>query len=217
MIDFNDPIFDLDDPIPPFPYDIDKYEHFKEKGSIKEEDIILTPPVQKDLNINGYKKQLTEPGWVDVMNSIAGEGKWGCHSSISFFDISRTTMLYEIEPYFTKEINNQSEELGLDTKKGNKWLISINYADCSEENFDNYYSFVEKLFRALENQQYNVFTICSISDPTATSIKYEDMGIKFLGIYALDRKKSLLHRRLIFHHVSDWMSLQKNSDNCNKQ
>lgn len=184
-----------------FPSSFDEY---KSRGHIYIGEIIETPPIQIERELNNRVFQETIPGWVDVIESIAGEGNWGCHSGSYTFDLSKETLVYECWPYAKEEMNAPLEkELGLCSEE--KWLISKVRA---EDYMDDYYNFVSKLFQVSENQRYNVFAICSKNDIGATSFKYEEMGLMFLGVYALDRKKSFIHHRRIFRQIDKHLVLR---------
>ena len=185
-----------------YPSTIDDYKYC---GYISVGNIIETPPVQVEIELENHVFQETKPGWVDVIESIAGEGNWGCHSGSYYFDLSKETIVYECLPYAEEETNEAlAKELGLRPNEG-KWLVSKVRA---EDNIDDYYHFASELFQGSEGQRYNVFAICSKNDIHATSFKYEEMGLMFLGVFALDRKKSFIHHRRIFHQIDKRLDLR---------
>lgn len=180
-------------------------DDYKYRGYICLGDIIETPPAQVERELENHDFQETKPGWVDVIVSIAGEDNWGCDSGSYYFDLSKETLVYECLPYAEEETNEAvAKELGLSPNEG-KWLVSKVRA---EDNIDDYYHFASELFQGSEGQRYNVFAICSKNDIHATSFKNEEMGLMFLGVYALDRKKSFVHHRRIFHQIDKRLDLR---------
>lgn len=177
-------------------------DFWKELGHLKSGSRIETPPIQKEHDLDGHIIKMVEPGFVNVMNAIAGNN-WSCSSS-QYFDLSKEALVYECMPYAKNDMNVSLEkELELKPEDG-KWLVS---PLCAEDKIEEIYDFACNLFKASENQKYNVFAICSLVDEKATSFKNEEMGLTFLGVYALDRKRSFVQRRLIFHQVSVFLSI----------
>lgn len=185
-----------------YPSTIDDYKY---RGYIYIDDIIETPPAQVERELENHVFQDVKPGWVDVIESLAGEGNWGCHSGSYYFDLSKETIVYECLPNAEEETNEAlAKELGLNPNEG-KWLISKVRA---EDNIDDYYHFASELFQGSEGQRYNVFAICSKNDIHAASFKNEEMRLIFLGVFALDRKKSFIHHRRIFHQIGKRLDLR---------
>jgi hypothetical protein len=180
-------------------------DDYKIRGYINEGDIIITPPIQKDIEINGHVSQFVEPGWVDVLNSFAGNGNWICQSKSDSFDLSKETLVYECFPYAKEELDDTlSKEVGLNFNDG-KWIVSKHIIGDIN---DDYYSFAAELFQVSENQRYNVFAVCSYKDLHSASLEYEEMGLIYLGVFAIDRKMSFIHHRRIFRQIDNRIELK---------
>ena len=183
----------------------DNVENYKSRGYIKKGDIIETPPISKDVHVGRYVTPSKEPGFVSVMNTISGEDNWECHSGDYTFNLTKATLVYECLPYAEEEMDEAKQQLCL-APKDDLWIASKRCANTQDPKKE--YNFMAALFRASDIQKYNVFARCSINEPQSRSIPYEDSGIKFLGVFALDQEKSFIQRRIILHHVSDRMSLR---------
>ena len=186
-----------------FPH-TDIIEYYKSRGYIKEGDIIEIPLISKDVHVGRYVTPSKEPDFISVMNTISGEDNWGCHSGAYTFNLTKATLVYECLPYAEEEMD-EAKQLCL-VPKDDLWIASkrsANTHDSKEE-----YDYMAALFCASDKQEYNVFACCSIHEPQSRSIPCEDWGIKFVGVFALDRFNSFIQRRIILHHVSDRMSLR---------
>lgn len=182
----------------------DNVENYKSRGYIKKGDIIEIPLISKDVHVGRYVTPSKEPGFISVMNTISGEDNWGCHSGAYTFNLTKATLVYECLPYVEEEMD-EAKQLCL-APKDDLWIASkrsANTHDSKEE-----YDYMAALFCASDKQEYNVFACCSIHEPQSRSIPCEDWGIKFIGVFALDRFNSFIQHRIIFHQVSDRMRLQ---------
>ena len=128
---------------------------------------------------------------------------WRCHASVDAFDPTRyTTLIYECLPYAEREMDeNLAREINLEGEKGD-WLISINTHDESSFDF-----LADKILNCKEGQTINVYALCSVNDSKATSFPH-DKTIVCLGVYALDRKKSLYYRRFVYRKRSSTVILE---------
>ena len=208
---FDDPIFQDDDDNlesdiigSSFPH-IEGIEYYKSLGYINKGDMIVTPPISKDVHVDHYVIHDKEPGWVSVMNSIAGENNWGCHSGAYTFDLTQKALVYECLPYAEDEMKKANKIMGF-VPENDPWIASMRCVKPLDD--EDEYNYMAGLFRASDYQEYNVFACCSINEPQSRSIPFEDTGIVFLGVFALDRVESFIQRRIFLHQVSDRMNLK---------